>query len=390
VCSLENCSTLHRVPGVRIPSHPLPNNRQQTGPNGACTPACTPEPRETPRPASLRDSVDAMTIVVTCRCGGRFAAPPHLAGTRAACPACGQAIQVPLTDAAANQCPAPSSPGAVVACQCGQRFQAAPALRGRTVSCPSCRRPLSVPTAAAGDTALSDPLGMLSDLRSYEATAMPVPANQQPPSLLSAPVLRRAERRRRPLNLRPYLIGGGILAGAVLLSTLAVVGFRFVKVATSSEIEWKEHVSSAGRFAVLFPHTSWTREVPRSMVYPELKTEGVQVLRGAGKSAQVTVNYRDLPRPADAELDRIASGYVGTNQLIREEVVMVGQLRTVEVVYRWPDRRVFHHRLFCIGRRLYDLEWVAVIGGYSEEEVQKFFDSFRLVDESPAVSASPH
>ncbi len=37
-----------------------------------------------------------MTIAVTCPCGGRFAAPPHLAGKTVRCPNCQQPLQVPV------------------------------------------------------------------------------------------------------------------------------------------------------------------------------------------------------------------------------------------------------------------------------------------------------
>ena len=37
-----------------------------------------------------------MTIVITCQCGGRLAAPPHLAGKDVRCPNCQQTLQVPF------------------------------------------------------------------------------------------------------------------------------------------------------------------------------------------------------------------------------------------------------------------------------------------------------
>lgn len=35
-------------------------------------------------------------VAVACRCGRRFAAPPHLAGKQVACPACRSPIQIPI------------------------------------------------------------------------------------------------------------------------------------------------------------------------------------------------------------------------------------------------------------------------------------------------------
>ncbi len=49
-------------------------------------------------------------IAVACQCGQRFAAPPHLAGKRVACPACKNPIQVPSAGAARPSPAAPSAP----------------------------------------------------------------------------------------------------------------------------------------------------------------------------------------------------------------------------------------------------------------------------------------
>jgi hypothetical protein len=60
-----------------------------------------------------------MSTQVTCHCGKRFLAQPHLAGKRVACPACGGTIDVPKSERRLTpSSPQPSS--IVVGCRCGQ------------------------------------------------------------------------------------------------------------------------------------------------------------------------------------------------------------------------------------------------------------------------------
>jgi DNA-directed RNA polymerase subunit RPC12/RpoP len=81
-----------------------------------------------------------MAIQVECRCGKRFAAQPHLAGKRVACPSCSYPITIP-------QDPQVSASGTadVVVCECGKRFRAQPHLAGKTVRCPACQQPIHIP-----------------------------------------------------------------------------------------------------------------------------------------------------------------------------------------------------------------------------------------------------
>jgi hypothetical protein len=74
--------------------------------------------------------------IVTCGCGQRFRAKPHLFGRQVACPACSQAISIPD--------PRPEN-GCVVSCKCGGRFRAKKELCGTQVACPNCSIMLHVP-----------------------------------------------------------------------------------------------------------------------------------------------------------------------------------------------------------------------------------------------------
>ena len=110
-----------------------------------------------------------MTIKVSCQCGKKFAAPPHLAGKSVPCPSCGSPILIAAPPAASP----PSVPratstvdGNVVSCRCGQQFRAPNHLAGRQVSCPVCQQPILIP-AAGGlglDVSLPDPPAANDDL----------------------------------------------------------------------------------------------------------------------------------------------------------------------------------------------------------------------------------
>src|SRR5262245_591133 len=83
-----------------------------------------------------------MPVVVSCRCGQRFAAQDHLIGRQVPCPACGKSLAIAPAGPSA-------APGSVVTCACGRPFLAQEHHRGRKTNCPSCHRVIRVPTATA-------------------------------------------------------------------------------------------------------------------------------------------------------------------------------------------------------------------------------------------------
>jgi len=121
-------------------------------------------------------------IPVGCRCGQRFAAPPNLAGRQVQCPKCGQAMLVPARPVSATPAQAiPAAPASAtaplaVACRCGQRFAAPPHLAGKQVACPSCRSPIQVPHRQATVTsAPANDDGFWDDLKPPEPTPFQAP-----------------------------------------------------------------------------------------------------------------------------------------------------------------------------------------------------------------------
>jgi DNA-directed RNA polymerase subunit RPC12/RpoP len=86
-----------------------------------------------------------MPVVVSCRCGQRFAANEKLIGQQVPCPACGKLLAIGNSIGTAQ--------GIYVSCRCGRAFSAPESLRGRETRCPGCGGVIRVP---GGDP---DPLG---------------------------------------------------------------------------------------------------------------------------------------------------------------------------------------------------------------------------------------
>src|SRR5262245_51683247 len=90
-----------------------------------------------------------MPIVVTCRCGKRFAAKDHLIGQQVPCPACGKMLPIAATGDTSSQ-------GICVNCACGRAFLAPESMRGQQARCRGCGRVIQVP----GLDLSQDPFGL--------------------------------------------------------------------------------------------------------------------------------------------------------------------------------------------------------------------------------------
>lgn len=93
-----------------------------------------------------------MPIPVKCKCGKQISAPDKLAGKRAKCPSCGEALSIP----GGSSKPASTGSAIPVKCKCGKSFAAPAKLAGKTVKCPGCQNPLKVPKGAGQGAAKSD------------------------------------------------------------------------------------------------------------------------------------------------------------------------------------------------------------------------------------------
>lgn len=143
-----------------------------------------------------------MPVVVSCRCGKRFAAQDHLIGRQVPCPACGKSLAIAPAGSVA--------PGIVVTCPCGRAFLAQEAHRGRQANCPSCHRVIRVPTVRPPTDSLE--LGDFApDSAPFGQAPFPAPSRE-----------REAEIPWETLKL---ILGGGVLLLVVFAIVLTTVNF---------------------------------------------------------------------------------------------------------------------------------------------------------------------
>lgn len=339
-----------------------------------------------------------MSIVVTCQCGKKLAAPPSLAGRRVKCPVCGQAVQVPQAGKPASAAPAAKATGdkIVVACACGQRFAAESRLAGQQLPCPVCGRTLLVQPAAAPAAPAAGPLGggPLDDPLWSDLGAMVASAPAAPTTLSSAPAPYVRRQPSRPFNAKPFIVGCVILAVVLLMLGLGYGGYLVVRaIAKGANERWEEHTSTAGRFAVLLPKRGFTRTINEDRPIPgsaqKAKIEGVRL--GDGREAGVC--FGDLPMavPADMFLNLTVQEMQKQIQVRQSRDVTVLGYPAKELEYDIKGRTALT-RLVLVRTRLYEITWGAKEGKLNRDEAQKFFDSFRLLDESPPaakVAAAP-
>src|SRR5262245_55697385 len=135
-----------------------------------------------------------MPIIVSCRCGKRFAAKDHLLGQQVPCPGCGQPLVIAATPAAPQ--------GVYVACTCGRAFLAPESMRGQQAQCRGCGRLLQVPGYASANL---DPLGL------------------GPPGPLDTPMMTLPSSRESEIPWDALKViggwGAGLLAVVILITT---------------------------------------------------------------------------------------------------------------------------------------------------------------------------
>lgn len=143
-----------------------------------------------------------MPIVVSCRCGKKFAAKDHLVGQQVPCPACGRSLPIVATISPATQ-------GIYVSCACGRAFLAPESLRGGQANCPGCRRVIQVPGQAD-----NDPLGL------HALPTGPDMLGQLPPAFSVA-----EPEAEIPWDTLKLVIGGGVFFLIVLAIIVSTVSY---------------------------------------------------------------------------------------------------------------------------------------------------------------------
>ena len=339
-----------------------------------------------------------MSIVVSCRCGQRFAAQPHLAGKQVACPVCGQALQVPRQPAAAPAAAArPAAPTAKkipVACQCGSQFLAEPQLAGQRVGCPKCGQAISIPASAAASRSAAvdlsaDPLAAAVAMQS-RAPAAP---------RIGAPSLGRAaptRRKKKPFNPQPFIVGGLIAGAAVLVIALGIGAFYGIRGlvrsvgGSSGSSGWEEYTSSEGKFSVQLPTGMFSRKIneQRPGAGLTMRVEGVRFMDG--REAGIAHAPLSVPMDEATFLSLTSQELSRQHQVRRQQDVQVQGHPGKELEYEIPAGDVVS-RFFLADGRFYEVTWAARRGKLKPEDYQKFFESFRLLSANAgsAVAGTP-
>ena len=163
-----------------------------------------------------------MAIIVACQCGLQFRAQQDLAGSRVQCPSCGGPLTVPA-QAVSRPTASPTSASSlgpiIVSCLCGGSFKAKASMAGTRAACPACGRPLDIPSASAtsDDPLFSDDINdlMSQSMRAptlgTQSTVLPRPSGYAQDTDVSD-VLRSALKR---VSLGMSSFGIAILAGLV-------------------------------------------------------------------------------------------------------------------------------------------------------------------------------
>ena len=108
-----------------------------------------------------------MDIKTQCKCGAILKANKELAGRRANCPKCGDAVLIPKPDSIR------------LTCSCKQIIQVTSSSAGKRVKCPTCKQPVDVPNT----------IGMLSQDVPSPVTTNKSPVPRKAPMKLATPAI---------------------------------------------------------------------------------------------------------------------------------------------------------------------------------------------------------
>jgi len=151
---------------------------------------------------------------------------------------------------------------------------------------------------------------------------------------------------------------------------------------------WKEFSSTEGAFLVLMPgtptmdkQTASTAVGPiDSFTFTLEETDGIY-----------TVSYADYPEDIvrqnepDDMLDSVRTGAIGSiegSRLLNESSILFGEYPGRDLEIEAPDgKSTLHIRAILVDNRLYSLMVVSIGKQPSTSDIQKFFESFTLLEQ---------
>jgi hypothetical protein len=179
-----------------------------------------------------------MSLLVSCSCGKQLRVPDEYVGRRVKCPGCGEPQLVttagPSTPVPAKTNPAPSRvdevavrPGMVLlTCVCGKTMQTRAEYAGRSIRCPACQEAVLVPVSAEPDSE-SRPRSRISTQRSNQPAGASRLQREDDADREGRSIRKKAPRKEKgsPWLLVVLLVGGLlVLAGGIVGAWLLLRG----------------------------------------------------------------------------------------------------------------------------------------------------------------------
>lgn len=274
----------------------------------------------------------------------------------------------------------------VVACRCGQQFRAPPHLAGKRVKCPACGDPLDIVAQRAAAPAF-DPLGDLAHLERSAATAAAPVSHWPAPAWPANPRKPFPVRRVVGISAITLLVLVFVVAPIAVLVGGGIYGFRrgWMRAARrkealtqSADAPWKEFVSPEKEYTVQMPALVYTETSQSKMFGGE-----TELRLASNRAGQMffSVAVCDIPpslqQPEilDVSVDTLLANNPDFNVLSRSKKFGVIELRYESMSEGVNYLHVLHFE--SNGPVFFLLETSAPVDKFSDEQAQRFIDSFR-------------
>lgn len=313
------------------------------------------------------------SISVTCACGGKFQAPPALAGKRVKCPKCGQPIAVPPPAAPQSSAPSDDDP------------------LGLGPMGLDLGTPLSPGQSAPGYAAPGSPP------RPYgtpAANPRPVPMSYQPYPAANQYAANQYGAPRPPRNSGRWLIISGVVGGLVVIMGLVGIccvfpflrGFQAAqqRAAGAASGEWVSYVSEDGRFTVLVPKGYLVSDGPTRVDDVTLAGNSVRAVSPQGAIFQVvSLHVPELETDAQHQdfLDKALDMLGQKVQFQQRRQITLSGHPGREIAFRTQvsgEEVLLTSRRYSAKGRAYFVNVYTFPGESPTEDMNKFFDSFTI------------
>ncbi|MEC4812052.1 MAG: hypothetical protein SAK29_02035 [Scytonema sp. PMC 1069.18] len=152
--------------------------------------------------------------------------------------------------------------------------------------------------------------------------------------------------------------------------------------------EWKEFSSDDGKFSVLFPNENvFEMSPPKESFVPGIQS--FKIHTASNEKSAFMVGYTDFSLdisqlPTEGLLDAFLQGLLQEKgKLLSRTNIQLGQYQGKEVKFRDEEQGMtYNTRVFLVEQKIY---FLMVVSSQTPQvsDIQKFFNSFQLVERSP-------